>query len=67
MLQHEFVYGYKQSLRRDDDIAIVNAGMRVVVIEEDRKWQVKESSLVFGGMAPVTKVASKTQFKLIGR
>ena len=47
MLQHEFVYGYKQSLRRDDDIAIVNAGMRVVVNEEDRKWQVKEMSLVY--------------------
>ncbi|XP_065920484.1 xanthine dehydrogenase/oxidase-like isoform X2 [Dysidea avara] len=65
--EHEFVYGYKQSLRRDDDIAIVNAGMRVVVCEEDRKWKVKEISLVYGGMAPVTKVASKTQSKLIGR
>ena len=68
MLQHEYVYGYKQSLRRDDDIAIVNAGMRAVVgEEEDGKWVVKEMSLVYGGMAPVTKVASKTQSKLIGR
>ena len=64
MLQHEYVYGYKQSLRRDDDIAIVNAGMRVVINGEGR---VKEMSLVYGGMAPVTKVASKTQSKLIGR
>ena len=67
MLQHEYVYGYKQSLRRDDDIAIVNAGMKVVVNEEDRKWLVKEMSLVYGGMAPLTKVASNTQSKLIGR
>ena len=67
MLQHEYVCSYKQSLRRDDDIAIVNAGMRVVVSEEDGIWQVKEMSLVYGGMAPVTKVASKTQSKLIGR
>jgi len=67
VLQHEYVYGYKQSLRRDDDIAIVNAGMRVKVNGEGREWQVKEMSLVYGGMAPVTKVASKTQSKLIGR
>ena len=66
-LQHEYVYGYKQSPRRDDDIAIVNAGMRVVLKSEEAKWKVKEINLVYGGVAAVTKVATQTQAGLIGR
>jgi len=61
------VCGYKQSLRRDDDIAIVNAGMRVVLQPEETKWKVKEINLVYGGMAAVTKVATHTQATVIGR
>ena len=61
------MYGYKQSLRRDDDIAIVNAGMRVVLHPEETKWKVKEINLVYGGVAPVTKVATHTQAAVIGR
>ena len=67
ILQHEYVYSYKQSPRRDDDIAIVNAGMRVVLKPEETKWKVKEINLVYGGVAAVTKVASQTQAGLIGR
>ena len=66
-LQNEYIYSYKQSPRRDDDIAIVNAGMRVVLKPEETKWTVKEINLVYGGVAPVTKVASQTQAGLIGR
>ena len=61
------MYSYKQSLRRDDDIAIVNAGMRVVLKPEETKWKVKEINLVYGGVAAVTKVATQTQAGLIGR
>ena len=61
------MYSYKQSLRRDDDIAIVNAGMRVVLKSEETQWKVKEINLVYGGVAPVTKVATQTQSELIGR
>jgi len=61
------VYGYKQSLRRDDDIAIVNAGMRVVLKPEEAKWKVKEIDIVYGGVAPVTKVATNTQAIVMGR
>ena len=61
------MYGYKQSLRRDDDIAIVNAGMRVVFHSEETKWKVKEVNLVYGGVAAVTKVATHTQAAVIGR
>ena len=61
------MYSYKQSLRRDDDIAIVNAGMRVVLKPEEAKWKVKEIDIVYGGVAPVTKVATHTQTRIIGR
>ena len=27
--QHEYFFGYKQARRREDDIAIVNAGLKV--------------------------------------
>ena len=61
------MYGYKQSLRRDDDIAVVNAGMRVVLKPEETKWKVKEINIVYGGVAAVTKVATRTQAAVIGR
>ena len=61
------MYSYKQSLRRDFDSAIVNAGMRVVLKPEETKWTVKEIDLVYGGVATVTKVASQTQARLTGR
>ena len=61
------MYGYKQSPRRDDDIAIVNAGMRVVLHLEETKWKVKEINLIYGGVAAITKVATHTQAAVIGR
>lgn len=47
----EFFEGYKQARRRDDDLAIVNAAMRVRF--ED--GCVADSCFAFGGMAPFTK------------
>jgi xanthine dehydrogenase/oxidase len=47
----EFIRAYKQSKRKDDDIAIVNAALRVALDDEDT---VKSVSLVYGGMAPTT-------------
>jgi xanthine dehydrogenase/oxidase len=47
----EFVMAFKQSKRKDDDIAIVNAGMRVWLGED---LIVKEASLCYGGLAPMT-------------
>lgn len=31
--EHEYVHEFKQAHRRDDDIAIVNAGMRMLLLE----------------------------------
>ena len=60
-----YFQGFKQAQRRDDDIAIVNAGMKVVFDEEH--WTINDIALSFGGMAPTTKMASNTAKQLIGR
>ena len=65
--QHEFINSYKQSRRREDDIAIVNAGMRVLLKPAVPHWTVQECSLVYGGMSYKTVVAKKTQSALLGK
>ncbi|PVD26234.1 hypothetical protein C0Q70_13904 [Pomacea canaliculata] len=60
---NEYFFGYKQSTRKEDDIAIVNAGMRV---ELDTLGTVKDLALAFGGMAATTVMATKTMKQLIG-
>ena len=50
----EYFRAYKQAKRKDDDIAIVNAALRVSLDEADT---VKSVDLVYGGMAPMTVAA----------
>lgn len=64
---NEFVKDFKQAHRRDDDIAIVNAGMRVQLEERDQKWMVADASIVFGGVAPLSLSASEIKKFLIGK
>ena len=47
----EYVRTYKQSKRKDDDIAIVNACLHIVI---DDGGKVEGVDLVYGGMAPIT-------------
>lgn len=61
----EYFFGYKQAKRRDDDIAIVNAGMKVIF--EHESAVVKKIDLAFGGMAPTTVMALSTMKNLVGR
>ncbi|XP_054797182.1 xanthine dehydrogenase 1-like isoform X2 [Prosopis cineraria] len=63
----EFVKEFKQSHRRDDDIAIVNAGMRVHLQEHDANWVVVDASIVYGGVAPISLCATKTKKFLLGK
>ena len=63
--QHEYFESYKQARRRDDDIAIVNAGMRVLF--SPGSDVIQELSLSYGGMAPTTVMATRTMSQLIGR
>ncbi|XP_071486970.1 xanthine dehydrogenase/oxidase-like [Diadema antillarum] len=64
--QNEYFFAFKQSPRREDDIAIVNAGMRVV-FGGGENAVVDDVSLAFGGMAATTVMASKTMTLMKGR
>lgn len=60
----DFYRAYKQAKRKDDDIAIVTAALHVTV---DEKGTVEAANLVYGGMAPFTVAAKKTNEYLIGK
>ncbi|XP_065866854.1 xanthine dehydrogenase 1-like isoform X2 [Euphorbia lathyris] len=63
----EFVKEFKQAHRRDDDIAIVNAGMRVFLEEKGEEWIVSDAAIAYGGVAPLSLSAIKTKEFLIGK
>ena len=60
----EYLRAYKQSKRKDDDIAIVNAALRVSL---DDRHHVTGVDLVYGGMAPVTIAAKAAVSYLRGK
>ncbi|KAE8372890.1 molybdopterin binding aldehyde oxidase/xanthine dehydrogenase [Aspergillus bertholletiae] len=60
----EYIRAYKQSKRKDDDIAIVNAALRVSL---SPSHDVTSASLVFGGMAPMTVSARRAEAFLVGK
>lgn len=62
----EFVKEFKQAHRREDDIALVNAGMHVLLEQNGANWTVAEVSIVYGGVAPVSLVMSKTEKLIMG-
>ncbi|GES61739.1 xanthine dehydrogenase [Aspergillus terreus] len=60
----EYMRAYKQSKRKDDDIAIVNAALRVSLSPSN---DVTSVNLVFGGMAPMTVSARNAESFLKGK
>eukprot|EP01062_Namystynia_karyoxenos_P060034 TRINITY_DN514_c0_g2_i1.p1 TRINITY_DN514_c0_g2~~TRINITY_DN514_c0_g2_i1.p1 ORF type:complete len:1349 (+),score=474.84 TRINITY_DN514_c0_g2_i1:122-4168(+) len=66
MRQFEFFQGYKTSRRKEDDIAIVNAGLRVL-LSPDAPHRVLEAGFAFGGMGPTTKSAPQAEQAVIGK
>ncbi|GAM86282.1 hypothetical protein ANO11243_042940 [Dothideomycetidae sp. 11243] len=62
--QHEHMRAYKQAKRKDDDIAIVNAALRVKLSDSH---MVEDCSLVYGGMAPTTVSARASEAYLTGK
>ena len=66
-IQNEYFMGYKQARRREDDIAIVNAGFRLLLENETSQPMVKELALCYGGMSFITVSAFKTEQNLLGR
>ncbi|KAH8352695.1 hypothetical protein KR084_005743 [Drosophila pseudotakahashii] len=61
----EYMVAFKQSRRRSDDIAIVNAAINVSFLENTNI--VSEISMAFGGMAPTTVMAPRTSQLMIGQ
>ncbi|KAI5102079.1 xanthine dehydrogenase/oxidase, partial [Silurus meridionalis] len=61
----QYCSAFKQSLRKEDDIAIVTCGMNVLFKEGSNV--VQDIRLSYGGMAPVTVLATTTCVRLIGR
>ncbi|XP_020244475.1 xanthine dehydrogenase-like isoform X1 [Asparagus officinalis] len=59
--EYEFVKEFKQAHRREDDIAIVNAGMRVFLEIDGSNWKIGEVCIVYGGVAPVSFAMLKTE------
>jgi xanthine dehydrogenase/oxidase len=60
----EVIKAYKQAKRKDDDIAIVTSGLRV---SSTKGGLVESCSFAFGGMAPTTVLAFKTQQAVLGK
>lgn len=60
----EYFRAYKQSKRKDDDIAIVNSAMRVKLNDAH---EIESVSLVYGGMAPTTIMAKGAVAYLQGK
>ncbi|KAF1812503.1 xanthine dehydrogenase [Eremomyces bilateralis CBS 781.70] len=60
----EYLLAYKQAKRKDDDIAIVNAALRVTINDA---YVVDSVDLVYGGMAPTTVAAKNAKEFLTGK
>eukprot|EP01091_Cochliopodium_minus_P007962 TRINITY_DN1784_c1_g1_i3.p1 TRINITY_DN1784_c1_g1~~TRINITY_DN1784_c1_g1_i3.p1 ORF type:complete len:932 (-),score=298.62 TRINITY_DN1784_c1_g1_i3:48-2843(-) len=58
--EFEYRESYKQSKRREDDIAIVTCSLSIELEKKGSK-KVKKASLAFGGVAPVPKKAVNTE------
>ncbi|XP_026315872.1 xanthine dehydrogenase isoform X3 [Hyposmocoma kahamanoa] len=63
--RYQYVKAYKQAKRREDDIAVVTAAINVEFKENTNV--IENINLAFGGMAPVTKLATKTGQVLRGK
>ncbi|KAL0052613.1 hypothetical protein WJX82_004790 [Trebouxia sp. C0006] len=64
----EYVKEFKQAHRRDDDIAIANAGMRVCFKQTaEGGLKVDQARICYGGVAPKCLMATNTQAALEGQ
>ena len=61
--ENEYFVAFKQSRRRDDDIAIVNSAFRLKLNDK----AVEDVRICFGGMAVTAVFAKKTMEAMVGR
>ena len=70
---YEFVHAYKQSRRREDDIALVGAAFRVRLQQPgpsdapEHGWRVQSCDFAYAGMAPITRQAPVSSAVMTGR
>ena len=62
--KNEFFRAYKQAKRKDDDIAIVTAALKLRLTPAGL---IESANLVYGGMAPTTVAAKRTNAFLLGK
>ena len=62
--RNEYLHCYKQCKRKDDDISIVTACLRMQL---DSEGKVLDSTLVYGGMAPITTNSPKAEEAIKGK
>jgi xanthine dehydrogenase/oxidase len=65
--EYEYVKEFKQARRRDDDIAIVNAGVRLKMRRSGADWEVEDAAFAFGGVAAKSIMAPRIAAALKGR
>ncbi|KAF5838823.1 molybdopterin binding aldehyde oxidase/xanthine dehydrogenase [Dunaliella salina] len=67
--KYEYVKEFKQAPRREDDIAIVNAGMRIRMEQDNQTggWVVAEAAMAYGGVAAKAVRADQTCAALVGK
>lgn len=65
----EYVCEFKQSKRREDDIAIVTAGMRIKFSFDHEKSElcIIDASIAYGNVAPTTIKAKNVEKCLINK
>uniref|UniRef100_A0A6S8ELY0 Xanthine dehydrogenase n=1 Tax=Aureoumbra lagunensis TaxID=44058 RepID=A0A6S8ELY0_9STRA len=63
----DFISAFKQAKRREDDISIVTAGMRISLKPSSDSWIISEACFGFGGMAPTTVTADAVTSALVGK
>ncbi|KAL3798324.1 hypothetical protein ACHAW5_008623 [Stephanodiscus triporus] len=67
----EYVSPFKQARRREDDISIVTSGMRIRLRPEDgdggMRWTIEDVVIAYGGMAPMTQLATGAMEYMVGR
>lgn len=63
----EYIKAYKQARRKDDDIAIVNAGLSVILCQNNGQWIVEAARFSYGGMGPTTVCAKQSANMITGK
>lgn len=67
----DYTHAFKVSRRREDDIAIVSAGVRIRLAcddsGDDTRYVIDHCSVSLGGVAPKTVVAESVEYVLLGK